>query len=135
MIEAEQREASMVNVQRGGVNISGIVGSVGGDIVGGDKITVMSMSALDDALRPVHDAIAAAPADARGEAEAKLAALTQEAAKGKAANDGAMAKLIEGFVALVPAGVSAVVGAFGTPLLAGIAGPATSYVLGKLKGG
>lgn len=38
--------------QSGGVNISGIVGSVGGNIVGGDEITV--------ALSPVLDAIKAA---------------------------------------------------------------------------
>lgn len=119
--------------QSGGVRITGIVGSVGGDIVGGDKSTVISVMAFDEALRPVRDVIDAAPAAVRSEAQAKLDALKQEAAKGKGANDGVMAKLIEGLVALVPAGVSAVAGAFGTPVLAGIAGPVTGYVLDKLK--
>jgi hypothetical protein len=44
--------------QIGGVNISGSVGSVGGDIVGGNKIVdVPSAAQLDDTLRPVLDAI------------------------------------------------------------------------------
>jgi hypothetical protein len=65
----------------GGVNISGKVGSVGGDIVGRDKtVGAPSPAALDDALRPVAEAIRAAPAEVRAEAEAKLAALKQEAA-------------------------------------------------------
>ena len=124
----------MSDGQSGGVTISGIVGSIGGDVVGGDKTTLISQAALDDAFRPLGVAIAATPAAARAEAETKLAALKQEAAKGKGANDGVIAKLMEGLVALVPTGVSAVVGAFGTPLLAGVAGPVTQYVLGKLKG-
>jgi hypothetical protein len=121
--------------QSGGVNIAGTVGTVGGDIVGRDKITgAPSAAVLDSALRPVRDAIAAAPAEARREAEAKLAALKQEAAKGKHADDGVIAKLIDGLVGLVPAAATAVVSAFGTPLLGGIAGPVTSFVLDKLKG-
>jgi hypothetical protein len=44
--------------QSGGVNISGHVGSVGGDIVGRDKIVgIPSAAALDDALQPVLEAI------------------------------------------------------------------------------
>jgi transposase len=43
----------------GGVNISGQIGWIGGDIVGRDKIVVPSH--IDDALRSVLDAIAAAP--------------------------------------------------------------------------
>jgi hypothetical protein len=61
--------------QSGGVNISGIVGSVGGNIVGGDETTV--------ALSPVLDAIKAASPQVRQEAETKLVAVKQEAAKGK----------------------------------------------------
>jgi hypothetical protein len=99
--------------QSGGVNISGIVGSVGGDIVGHDKITgAPSAAALDEALRPLSKAIEAAPAE---EADAKVKALKEEAAKGKGASDGVMAKLVDGLVALVPSAASAVVGAFATP--------------------
>jgi hypothetical protein len=120
--------------QSGGVDISGWVGSVGGDIVGGPKITgVPSAAALDDTLRPLREAIGAAPGEVRSEAEAKLTSLKQEAVKGKAANDGVIAKLVDGLVELVPGATSAVVSAFATPILGGIAGPVTSFVLDKLR--
>src|SRR5205823_11260299 len=107
--------------QSGGVNITGSVGSVGGDIVGRDKIVgVPSAAALDDALRPVSEAVRAAPPQAQPEAEAKLAALKQEVAKGKDANDGVIAKLVDGLVGLIPAAASAVVSAFATPILGGL---------------
>jgi hypothetical protein len=89
--------------QSGGVNISGTVGSVGGDIVGGNKITAApSRAALDDSPRPVLEAIRAAPLEAQPAAEAKLAALKQEAAKGKDANDDAIGTLVDELVDLVP---------------------------------
>ena len=122
--------------QSGGINIGGSVGYVGGSIVGRDQITgVPSAAALDDALRPLIEAVRDAPAEKRAEAEAKLAALKQEAAKGKsAADDKVMAKLVDGLVGLVPGAASAVVSAFATPLLGGIAGPVTDFVLDKLRG-
>jgi hypothetical protein len=120
--------------QRGGVTISGIVGSVGGDIVGGDKITgTIPAGALAEALRPLAEALAVAPADRKAEAEAKLAALQKEAGKGKAADDGVLAKLIDGLVGLVPGAATAVASAFATPILAGLAGPVTTFVLEKLR--
>jgi hypothetical protein len=122
--------------RRGGVNIGGGVGSVGGDIVGGNKSTgVPSPAALDDALNPLSQAIGSAPADARAEAQAKLDALQHQAAKSEGANDRVMAKLVEGLVGLVPAATSAVVSAFTTPILGGIAGPATKLALKKIQGG
>ena len=121
--------------QSGGVNISGSVGSVGGDIVGRDKITgAPSVAALDEALRPLSKAIEAAPAAVRTEADAKVKALKEEAAKGKGANDGAIAKLVDGLVGLVPSAASAVVSAFASPILGGLTGPVTSFVLDKLRG-
>lgn len=57
------------NSQSGGVRVGGSVGSVGGDIVGRDKITgVASAAALDEALRPLSMAIETAPIEARAEA-------------------------------------------------------------------
>ena len=121
--------------QSGGVNIGGRVGSVGGDIVGRDKITgAPSTAALDAALQPLAQAIGAAPAQARAEAEAKLGALKREAAKGEGADDGVMAKLVDGLVGLVPEAAGTVVSVFATPLLGGIAGPVTGFVLDKLRG-
>src|SRR4051794_39228215 len=52
-----------------------------GNIVGRDKIVgAPSMAALDDALRPLIEAVQAAPIERRVEAEAKLEALKEEAA-------------------------------------------------------
>ena len=45
-----------------------------------------------------------------------------------------MAKLVDGLVGLVPAGAAAVASAFGTPILGGIAGPVTKFVLDKIQG-
>jgi hypothetical protein len=121
--------------QSGGVNITGTVGPVGGDIVGRNKIVgAPSAAALDAALKPLIEAIGSAPAEKRTEAEAKLAALKQEAVKGEKANDRTIADLVDGLVKLVPGAVSAVVSAFATPILGGIAGPVTGFVLDKLRG-
>ena len=120
--------------KRGGVNIvniSGEIGHIGGDIVGGDKIVqAMTPLMIDAAFRPLDEAVKGAPP----EATAKLAALKAEAGKGKDADDGVVAKLVDGLVGLVPGATSAVVSAFGTPILGGIAGPVTKFVLDKLQG-
>jgi hypothetical protein len=115
----------------GGVHIAGTVGSVGGDIVGRDKVVGSSSAdAIDGGLRPLIEAIGAAPAAAG----TKLAALKEEVAKGKDANEGVIARLVDGLVGLVPGAASAVVSAFATPILGGIAGPVTGSVLDKLRG-
>jgi hypothetical protein len=116
--------------QSGGVNISGAVGSVGGDIIGRDKI----VGVLDEALRPVLDAIKAAPPHVRPEAETKLAAVKQEAAKGEDRDDRVMAKLLKELIGLVPAAASAVASAFATPVLGALVGSVTTLLLDKLRG-
>jgi len=122
--------------QDGGVNISGGTVTVGGDVVGRDKIvgTEISRAQLDQVLRPVEEAIRTAPPANQPEAMQKLEELKGEAARGKNAKDGAVAKLVDSLVSLMPNAVSAVVSAFATPLLGGLAGPATKYVLDKIQG-
>ena len=117
--------------QSGGINIAGGSVDVRGDMTGRDKITYgeIPRAQLDQAFRPLADAVGQ-----NEEAKQKVEALKTEAAKGKKADDGVMAKLTEGIVKLVPGAVSAVVSAFGTPLLGGIAGPVTKYVLDRVKG-
>ncbi|MBB4291478.1 ammonia channel protein AmtB [Rhizobium leguminosarum] len=120
--------------QSGGVNISGTVGSVGGDIVGGDKhVGVIPAAAIEAALQPLFVSVGAASAENQAEAEAKLAALKVEVTKGKDADDGIVAKLVDGFVGLVPTAASAVVSAFATPILGAVAGPVTKFVLEKIQ--
>src|SRR5438045_8945129 len=74
--------------QSGGVNISGGNVNVGGDIVGRDKITQISSNQLDAIFRPLEEDAGQQP-----EAAKKVEALKNEAAKGKKADDGVMAKV------------------------------------------
>ena len=60
--------------------------------------------------------------------------LEAEVAKGKRADDSKMGRIVDGLVAMVPGAFGAVVSLFSTPILGGIAGPVTKYVLDKLKG-
>src|SRR5439155_7281130 len=87
------------SVQSGGLNISGGNVTVGGDIVGRDKITgtQISRNQLDAIFRPLEEAAGQQP-----QAAQKVEALKNEAAKGKKADDGVMAKLVKGIVSLVP---------------------------------
>lgn len=117
--------------QSGGVNISGGTVNVGGDIVGGSKIQYQGIGKeqLEELFKPAAQAVAQHP-----EAQQKLEELKTEVSKGKKADDSVMAKLVDGIVGLAPGAVSAVVSAFGSPLLGGIAGPVTKFVLNKIQG-
>ena len=91
---------------------------------------------LSDLFAPLLAAIkqaGTAPA-AQAAAVEKVEQLKTEVAKGKEANDPKLGKIIDGIVDLVPGAVGAVVSMFATPLLGGIAGPVTKYVLDKIKG-
>jgi len=112
----------------------------GGNVVGGNMTvttttTTRSTTEIHNALQPVAAAIKAAPPEQRAEAESKLELLKTEAAKGDEAEDGVVAKLVKGLVKLVPSAVSAVVSAFGTPILSGLAGPVTKFVLEEIGEG
>jgi hypothetical protein len=129
-------EEAKATSMSGGVNISGGSVSVGGDMVGRDKIvrTEISSVQLDQVFRPLTEVVRSAPPTVQQEAAQKVEELKKEAAKGKSASDSVMGKLVEGIVGLVPGAVGAVASAFGTPLLGGIAGPVTKYVLDKIQG-
>ena len=120
----------------GGAHVAGNVKVKGGDFVGRDKtvrgLGAQDLAALFETLRQQVLAQAPSPEDAQL-AQVNLDALAAEVAKpeGKR-SDGLMARLLEGVVGLVPGAVSAVASAFGTPLIAGIAGPATAAVLQRL---
>ena len=64
----------------------------------------------------------------------RVGALKTEAARGKQADDGRIARIVDGLADLVPKAVGAILSTLASPLLDGIAGPATTFVLGKLKG-
>lgn len=131
-------------------------GPIGGDKVGGDKITVGDVSgagiaigrgaravatsgldaaALSQALAPLYRAAGQlADADAQAQAWRQVDGLQAELARGAQADDSRVARLIDGLVTLAPGVASAVASAFGSPILAGAAGPVTRFVLDKLSG-
>lgn len=125
---------------------------VHGDKVGGDKITTGDISGtniaigrdarvqvgtsadeLAKALAPVDAIQQNAGTATQAAAMQEIEALKQELAKGRQADDTRVAGILDGLANLVPGAVAAVVSAFGTPLLGGIAGPVTQFVLGQLK--
>jgi hypothetical protein len=126
--------------QSGGIsNECGTISTAGGDVVGGNKTTTTTTTyyaptEIHNAWQPVADAIQAALPENQAEAAAKLDDLKKEAAKGDKAEDTTIAKLVKGLVGLVPSAVSAVASAFGTPILSGVAGPVTKFVLNELEG-
>ena len=126
-----------------------------GDKVGGDKITVgniqgtgiaigrgaqahvqqgISAAELDKLFAPLVDLARDLPPDQREPAEQKILELKREAARGKNADDSRLAHLIDRLVDLVPAAVSTVASMFATPILGGLVGPVTKFVLDKLRG-
>ncbi len=60
--------------------------------------------------------------------------LKAETGKGKQADDTRLARLVNGLIGLVPGAVAAVVSAFASPILAGVAGPLTQSVLQQISG-
>lgn len=115
--------------KRSGVMISGKLGNIGGD-----KVTYPPPADLTAALAPLRLLIAATPTERQPEAAEKLETIKQEAAKGPEADDSVMARAVDGLVRLIPNATSLVTSAFAKPVLAGIAGPVTNFVLEKLRG-
>ena len=116
-------------------------GSGGGQIVTGDHNVVagrdatsgISAAELERLFAPVMAAIAALPAGQRAEAVIRAQELQQEVARGKDADDGRLARLIDGLVGMVPAAASGLVAAFAGPVLNGLAGPATQAILQSIR--
>jgi hypothetical protein len=71
--------------------------------------------------------------DEQAAAMQEVQELKTEVAKGKQADDSRIGKLIDNLVSMVPGAVGSVVSMFATPILGGIAGPVTKFVLGKFK--
>jgi hypothetical protein len=128
----DKNQSSGFHINAGG-NIT-----IGGDMVGRDKITTITTGLSGDQLTqlfaPLMSALRAASPEKQTEAMQKAEELKKEVAKGKDANDRVMAKIVDGLAALVPSAVGTVVGMFATPILGGLAGEATKYVLDKIQG-
>jgi hypothetical protein len=142
------------NVHAGG-DVTGRDRVVHGDQVGGDQITAgdisgtgiaigrgaqasvqqgLSAADLDRLFAPLMSAVASAPPDKQVQAVQAANDLKAEVAKGDEADDSRMAALIDDLVKLVPGAVSAVISMFATPVVGGLAGNVTKFVLDRLKG-
>jgi hypothetical protein len=117
----------------GGAYIGGNV--TAREFVGRDKKVIQGLSGtdLERVFEPLLQAVQSGPVEKRQEAVQAVKDLKAEAEKGDAADDGRMARLLDRLADLMPGAVSAVVSAFGTPLLSGIAGPVTRFVLEWLR--
>ena len=118
----------------GGAHVIGNV-HVGGDFIGRDKIThgfaptdfePLFSSFLEHILQQ-------SPKEDHFAVEQKANELKTEIGKGGQADDSKLGKIIDGLIGLVPGAASAVVSLFATPILSGIAGPVTQYVLDRIK--
>src|SRR5208337_2088563 len=77
---------------------------------------------LEPLFAPLLAAIAQeAPAEKKAAAVQQVQELKAEVTRGKQADDGKIAKLVDGLVGLVPRAVGAVVSTFASPILRGIA--------------
>jgi hypothetical protein len=121
----------------GGTIVFGNV-AASGDFVGRDRYSSVTQGVAARDLEPLFASLLAVVAQ-RATANTQAAAVQQvqelktEVAKGKQAEDRKIAKIVDGLVAMVPGAVGSVVSMFATPLLGGIAGPVTKYVLDKLN--
>jgi hypothetical protein len=107
---------------------------VHGDKVGGDEISVGDITdSTGIAIGRSAQATVTTSIPVQGIDLEKAEALRSEVAKGKDAEDGRMARLLDGLVELVPGAVSALVSAFASPILAGIAGPVTRFLLERIQ--
>jgi len=120
----------------GGAYVGGGVDTGGGDFTGRDKVTQgISARDMEPLFAPLLAAVAQyAPADRQAAALRQVQQLKAEVAKGKQGDDAKIGNIVEGLVARVPGAIGAVVTMFATPILSGIVGPVTKYVLDKLKG-
>ena len=124
--------------QSGGVNVFGGTNAFQGDVVGRDKFDYsveagLTVEALNQLFLPLIQSLESIPVEKRPEAQEKVQILKEEVAKGKDAEDSRIAKLVDGIIELVPSAVSAITGMFATPILSGIAGPVTKFVLDKIR--
>lgn len=138
--EEESTPKSTKNTnQSGGVNISGGKNTFHADVIGRDKIISstgngLTIEELNKLFQPLIEATRGTSPETQTQAEEKVATLKEELAKGEKAEDSRVAKLLDGIVELVPGAVSAITALFATPVLSGLSGPVTKFVLDKLRG-
>jgi hypothetical protein len=135
--------------QDSAVSIQGSHITVGGDIVGRDKVVYgsnlsygtgasttsgVSEDAIEQLFLPLTGILHIASPSQLAEVIQKTQELKRELLKGRHADDSRVARLLDALADLVPGGVSILVSMFTSPTLAGVVGPTTRFVLDKLQG-
>lgn len=120
----------------GGAFISGPI-SASGNVIGRDQIITQGGSAhsLDSLFATLmHTVVQQVSADRQTAAIERVQELKAEVEKGQQADDSKLGRIIDGLVAMVPGALGTVTTLFATPILRGVAGPVTRFVLERLKG-
>ncbi len=118
----------------GGAFIAGSV-TAGRDFVGRDTVRHgLTPDDVESLFAPLLTAIIqGVPAHEAESAARKAAELKAEVAKGAKAEDGIIAGIVEDLAGRAPGAIIKLIDLFAMPILGGIAGPVTKYVLDKLK--
>ena len=95
--------------------------------------TGIPASELESLFKQLGEVTQSARPEDKAKVEKTVQALKDEVAKGSKAEDSTVAKLIDKLVEMVPDAVGSVVSMFATPILGGIVGPVTKFVLDELK--
>ncbi len=115
-------------------NVSGTGIAIGRKARASVSVTTGPTAAELDALfARLAEAVQGAAPERREQALQAVHDLRDEVTKGNDADDSTLAKLIDKLVDMVPGAVGTVVSTFAAPILGGIAGPVTKFVLDKFK--
>jgi hypothetical protein len=119
----------------GGDLIVGTVAAGAQNVAIGRNISqdIRQAETLEHSFESLIKAVQAAPVDIASEAMPLVLELRNEVARGKEADDFAVAELIERFHQVAPKMSDKLLVIFTSPLVAGIEGPATRYVLRRLE--
>lgn len=125
-------------VGAGATYVGGSVNTGGGDFIGRDRITNITHGVSPRDLEQLFASLSAAiaqhaPADKQALATQQAEELKSELTKGKQAEDRKIAGIIDKLAEMAPGAVGAVVSLFTAPILDGIVGPVTKYVLDKFS--
>jgi len=125
-----QKDGGGDNIQTGNVSGTGI--AIGRNASA--RVTSgLTATDLDTLFSGLTEAAQGAAPERREEAAQAVQDLKDEIAKGEKSGDSTVATLIDKLVEMVPDAVSTVVSTFATPIIGGIVGPVTKFVLDKFK--
>ena len=117
----------------GGIHFHGRVDAPDSQFAGRDIINIGG-DEINQLFLPLMEFVHSAPPEKQAEAEQKVEELKEEIAKGEQADDSRLAKIIDELASMLPGAISAIVSMFASPILSGMVGPVTQFVLQRLQG-